>query len=63
MRKHDAGSIVNVSSGITFSALEHSHAPQPQKPEQVAEATPDLIKTGDEQAGPAPEQFGGRFKG
>jgi NADP-dependent 3-hydroxy acid dehydrogenase YdfG len=120
MRKQAAGSIVNVSSGITFSALpgsgayagskaglsklsavaraeladtgiavstmypfvtntefiesiragresasrlESSHAPQPQAPEQVAEAILDLIKTGAEQADLVPEQFGGSFKG
>jgi len=120
MRKQAAGSIVNVSSGITFSALpgsgaygaskaglgklsavaraelasegiavstmcpfvtgtefiesiraghqsasqlESSHAPQPQPPEQVAEAILDLIKTGAEQADLVPEQFGGSYQG
>src|SRR5664279_3874199 len=120
MRKQAAGSIVNVSSGITFSALpgsgaygaskaglgklsavaraelasegiavstmcpfvtgtefiesiraghqsasqlESRHAPQPQPPEQVAEAILDLIKTGAEQADLVPEQFGGSYQG
>lgn len=120
MRKQGAGSIVNVSSGIAFSALpgsgayagskaglaklsavaraelasagitvstmypfitatefiesirdgnesashlESSHAPQPQPPEQVAEAILDLIKSGAEQADLVPEQFGGSYKG
>jgi len=120
MQKQGAGSIVNVSSGISFSALpgtgaysaskaglnmlsavaraelgsegiavstmypfvtatefidsvragqeaasqlESSHAPQPQAPEQVADAILDLIRTGAEQADLVPEQFGGSFKG
>ena len=120
MRAQGAGSIVNVSSGISFSALpgtgaysaskaglnmlsavaraelgsegiavstmypfvtatefidsvragqeaasqlESSHAPQPQAPEQVADAILDLIRTGAEQADLVPEQFGGSFKG
>jgi NADP-dependent 3-hydroxy acid dehydrogenase YdfG len=120
MRKQAAGSIVNVSSGITFGALpgsgayagskaglsklsavaraeladagiavstmypfitatefvdsiragneaasdlESSHAPQPQTPDQVAEAILDLVRTGAEQADLIPERFGGSFKG
>jgi NADP-dependent 3-hydroxy acid dehydrogenase YdfG len=119
MRKQGAGSIVNVSSGITLSVipgtgayasskagldqlsavaradlasagivvstmypfitateflasvraghdaaahLETSHGPQPQRPEQVAEAILDLIKTGAERADLVPEQFGGSRK-
>ncbi len=45
------------------SDLESSHAPQPQKPEQVAEAILDLIKTDAERADLVPEQFGGGYKG
>jgi len=120
MRKQSAGSIVNVSSGIIFSALpntgaysasksglamlsgvaraelatagiqvstmypfitatdfiksikagresashmESSHAPQPQKPELVAEKIIELIRTGDERADLVSEKFGGSFKG
>jgi NADP-dependent 3-hydroxy acid dehydrogenase YdfG len=120
MRKQAAGSIVNVSSGITLSAipgtgayagskaglsqlsavaradlasagiavstmypfitdteflgsvragheaaqhLESSHGPQPQSPEQVADAILDLIKTGAERADLVPERFGGSFTG
>jgi NADP-dependent 3-hydroxy acid dehydrogenase YdfG len=116
MREQGAGSIVNVSSGTTFSVipgtgaysaakaglamlsaiaraelagagiavstmypfitatgflesvragheaasqLESSHAPQPQKPEQVAEAILELIRTGAERADLVPEQRGG----
>lgn len=43
--------------------LESSHAPQPQQPEQVAEAILELIKTGAEQADLVPEQFGGTYRG
>lgn len=120
MREQGAGSIVNVSSGTTFSALpgsgayasskaglnmlsavarvdladagvvvstmypfitdtefidsiraghedasrlESSHAPQPQSPEQVAEAILDLVNTGAEQADLVPVEFGGSYKG
>ncbi|MFY9926710.1 MAG: hypothetical protein WAK82_01790 [Streptosporangiaceae bacterium] len=45
------------------SRPEHSHAPQPQPPGQVAAAILDLIRTGDEQADLVPEQFGGSFEG
>ena len=119
MRRQGAGSIINVSSGITFSTipetgaysaskeglnklsavaraeleganiavstmypfitatdfltslraghesasrLESSHAPQPQKPEQVAEAILDLIRSGAERADLVPEKFGGTRK-
>jgi NADP-dependent 3-hydroxy acid dehydrogenase YdfG len=120
MRKQGRGAIVNVSSGITFSALpetgaysaskaglsklsaiaraeladagivvstmypfitktefstslraghesaaklEASHAPEPQKPEQVAETIVELVRTGAAQADLVPEKFGGTFKG
>ena len=120
MRTQGAGSIVNVGSGISFSALpgsgayaaskaglaklsavaraeladtgiavstmfpfitatefldsiragheaahelESSHAPQPQPPEQVAEAILELIRTGAEQADLVPERFGGTYRG
>lgn len=43
--------------------LESDHAPQPQQPEQVAEAILELIKTGAEQADLVPEQFGGTYHG
>lgn len=43
--------------------LESDHAPQPQQPEQVAEAILELIKTGAEQADLVPEQFGGTYRG
>jgi len=119
MREQGAGSIVNVSSGIAFSALpgsgaygsskaalaklsgvartelasagivvstmypfitateflkslqtghemasklEASHGPQPHKPERVAEAILNLIRTGAEQADLVPERFGGTLK-
>lgn len=41
------------------SQLESSHAPQPQKPEQVAEAILEPIRTGAERADLVPEQRGG----
>lgn len=44
------------------SRLESSHAPQPQKPEQVAEAILDLIRTGAERADLVPEQRGGTYR-
>lgn len=43
--------------------LESSHAPQPQQPEQVAEAILQLMKTGAAQADLVPEQFGGSYQG
>ena len=120
MREQGSGSIVNVSSGITFSALpetgsysaskaalsklsaiarveladaniavstmypfitrtefstslraghesaaklEASHAPEPQAPEQVAQAILELVRTGAEQADLVPERFGGTYEG
>lgn len=119
MRAQGRGSIVNVSSGITFSALpetgaysaskaalnklseiarveladaniavstmypfitdtefitslragqesaeklEASHAPEPQKPEQVATAILDLVHSGAKRADLVPEKFGGTYK-
>jgi short-subunit dehydrogenase len=44
------------------SRLEASHAPHPDKPERVAEAILDLIRTGAERADRVPEQFGGTLK-
>ena len=44
------------------SRLEASHAPQPDKPERVAEAILDLIRTGAERADRVPEKFGGTLK-
>jgi NADP-dependent 3-hydroxy acid dehydrogenase YdfG len=44
------------------SQLEASHAPQPDKPERVAEAILDLIRTGAERADLVPEKFGGARK-
>ena len=40
-----------------------SHGLQPQKPEQVAEAILDLIRTGAERADLVPEQYGGTYRG
>jgi NAD(P)-dependent dehydrogenase (short-subunit alcohol dehydrogenase family) len=65
-----AGSIVNVSSGISFSALPGTGAYSASKAglNQLSAVTQagailDLIKTGAEQADLVPEQFGGSFKG
>jgi NADP-dependent 3-hydroxy acid dehydrogenase YdfG len=44
------------------SQLEASHGPQPDKPERVAEAILELIRTGAEQADLVPERFGGSRK-
>ena len=119
MRAQGGGSIVNVSSGITFGALpetggysaskaalnklsaiaraeltkanitvstmypfitktefstslraghesaarlEASHAPQPQKPEQVARVILDLVRSGAEQADLVPKELGGTYE-
>ena len=120
MRKQAVGSIINVSSGTTFSVLpgsgaysaskagfamlsavartelastgiavstmypfltateflesmrtshesearsEASNGLQPQKPDQVAEAILDLIRTGAERADLVPKQYGGTYQG
>lgn len=120
MREQGAGSIVNISSGITFgnipgsgayaaskagldklsavaraeleragiavstmypfvtatefttsvragreaaARLEADHAPNPQRPERVAEAILELVTTGAERADLVPEQYGGTYKG
>ena len=43
--------------------LEASHAPEPQPPEQVAQAILDLVRTGAEQADLVPEKFGDTYTG
>lgn len=43
--------------------LESSNSLQPQKPDQVAEAILDLIRTGAERADLVPEQYGGTYRG
>lgn len=45
------------------ASLESSHAPQPQRPELVADAILDLVRTGAERADLVAAQFGGTYRG